>query len=133
MSDKQGLFWSSRRLLSDLLEIGLTRLALLSNEAQEGRLRLVVVLGASFLALFSLATGVVLLVFFMVLAFWESRLLVVGAASLFFLIVAAIFARKSRAELQRGPLLFSASLRELKRDIVSLRADARERDDFPAA
>jgi uncharacterized membrane protein YqjE len=133
MGDKQGLFWSSRHLLGDLLEIGRTRLALLSNEAQEGRLRLVAILSAGFLALFSLVIGVVLLVIFLVLVFWESRLLVVGASCLFFLAAAAIFAWKGRAELQHGPALFSASLRELQRDIVSLRADAREQDDFPSA
>jgi uncharacterized membrane protein YqjE len=122
MSDQQGLFWSLRHLLGDLLEIGRTRLALLSNEAQEERLRLIAILVSSFLALSSLFIGVVLLVIFLVLAFWESRLLVLGTASLFFLAVAAIFAWKSRADMQRGPLLFSASLRELKRDISSLRA-----------
>jgi uncharacterized membrane protein YqjE len=133
MSDKRGLFWSSRRLLGDLLEIGWTRLALLSNEAQEEKLRLAAILKASFLALFSLVLGIVLLVIFLVLAFWESRLLVAGASCLFFLLVAALFAWKSRAELQRGPVLFSASLQELQRDIVSLRADLEEQDDFPTA
>ena len=135
VSDKQGLFRSSRHLLADLLEIVRTRLALLSNEAQEERLRLVAILKASFLALFSLVLGVVLLVFFLVLAFWENRLLVVGGISLFFLAAAALFFWKSRAEMLGGPLLFSASLQELKRDIVRLRADtnaeAKVQDDYP--
>lgn len=133
MSDKQGLFWSLRHLLGDLLEIGRTRLALLSNEAQEERLRLITILVSGFLALSSLVIGVVLLVIFLLLAFWESRLLVTGTACLVFLVIAARFAWKSRSEMQNGPLLFSASLRELKRDIISLRSDAKEQDESPSA
>ena len=137
MSEQQGLFWSLRHLLGDLLEIGRTRLALFSNEAQEERLRLIAILVASFLALSSLVIGVVLLVIFLALAFWESRLLVVGAASLVFLFAAALFAWKSRSEIQNGPLLFSASLRELKRDIGKLRANlhsnTQNQDEFPPA
>ncbi|GHU10784.1 hypothetical protein FACS1894185_2880 [Betaproteobacteria bacterium] len=133
MSEQQGLFWSLRHLLGDLLEIGRTRLALLSNEAQEERLRLITILVSGFLALSSLVIGVVLLVIFLLLAFWESRLLIVGAACLAFLVAAAIFAWKTRAEIQNGPLLFSASLRELKRDIVSLRSRIKDQDEFPPA
>ncbi|MDR1890087.1 MAG: phage holin family protein [Zoogloeaceae bacterium] len=133
MSDQQGLLWSFRHLLGDLLEIGRTRLALLSNEAQEERLRLVAILVSGFLALSSLVIGVVLLVIFLVLAFWESRLLVLGAACLVFLTAAAVFVWKSRSEIQRGPLLFSASLRELKRDIVALRSEAKAQDESPTA
>ncbi|GHT95359.1 hypothetical protein AGMMS49545_18200 [Betaproteobacteria bacterium] len=133
MSEQQGLFWSLRHLLGDLLEIGRTRLALLSNEAQEERLRLITILVSGFLALSSLVIGVVLLVIFLLLAFWESRLLIVGTACLAFLVAAAIFAWKTRAEIQNGPLLFSASLRELKRDIVSLRSRIKDQDEFPPA
>jgi uncharacterized membrane protein YqjE len=138
MRDKPGLFWSSRRLLGDLLEIGRTRLALFANEAQEERLRLIAILVFGFLALSSLVIGVVLLVIFLVLAFWESRLLVLGVTSLVFLVAAAIFTWRSRAEMQRGSFLFSASLQELKRDIVRLRSadepsSATHQDESPTA
>jgi uncharacterized membrane protein YqjE len=139
MSNRQGVLWSLRHLLGDLLDIGRTRLALLANEAEEERIRIIGILVSGFLALASLVIGVVSLVVFLVLAFWESRLLALGASSLFFLLVALGFAWKSRADMKRGPLLFSASLRELKQDIASLRADgagrfgAEERDESTPA
>jgi uncharacterized membrane protein YqjE len=129
MSNQQGVLWSLRHLLGKLLKIVRTRLALLANEVAEERIRIIGILVSGFLALASLVIGVVLLVIFLVLAFWESRLLILGASSLFFLLVALGFAWKSRADMKRDPSLFSASLRELKQDIAHLLANGAEEHD----
>jgi uncharacterized membrane protein YqjE len=130
MSNRQGVFWSLRHLFGDLLKIVRRRLELLANEVAEERIRIIGILVSGFLALASLVIGVVSLVVFLVLAFWESRLLILGASSLFFLLVALGFAWKSRADMKRGPsLLFSDSRRELEQDIASLRADGAEEHD----
>ncbi|MDR1349544.1 MAG: phage holin family protein [Zoogloeaceae bacterium] len=120
MRDKPGFFQTLKRLLRDLLEIGQTRLALLANEAEEEKIRLVRIFAFCILALFCLGVGVMLLVAFLTLLFWESRLLLLGATCLGFLALAVILLGLCRASLRHGPL-FAATLAELQRDIASLR------------
>lgn len=128
MRDKPGVFQTLKRLLRALLEIGQTRLSLLANEAEEEKIRLVRVFALCFLALFCLGLGVVLLVAFLTLLFWESRLLLLGAGSLAFLALAAILVGQCRASLRQGQPLFAATLTELRRDIASLRDGDTEND-----
>lgn len=116
-----GMFASLRRLLGDLVEIGRTRLALLANEVEEEKIRLVGVLVHSALALICFAIGAVLLVAFLTLLFWEQRLVVLGLSCLLFMGGAVVFARRSRAGLDRGSDLFKASLAELDADVASLK------------
>ncbi|MDR2364509.1 MAG: phage holin family protein [Zoogloeaceae bacterium] len=137
MQDRPGFFQTLKRLLHDLLEVGQTRLALFANEAEEERIRLVRTFVLCILALFFLSVGVVLLVAFLTLLFWESRLLLLGAVSLGFLALAAVLIGRCRASLRRG-LLFAATLAELQRDIASLRGEtapdvAGEPHDVPSA
>lgn len=133
MSDKAapGLFQSLRNLLGDLVDVGRTRLALLANEVEEEKIRLVGVLVHSILALACLIIGAVLLVAFLVLLFWEQRLLVMGVSCFLFLVAALGFARRSQMGLARGSGLFKASLAELGADAASLRSGAR--DESPSA
>jgi uncharacterized membrane protein YqjE len=123
MTDKAAprLFSTLRHLLADLIDTGRTRLALLSNEVEEEEIRLRNILAYALLALAGLVTGAVLLVAFLTLLFWESRLLVLGTACLFFFAASLGFALRSRAALLRGSPLFKASLAELDADIASLR------------
>lgn len=127
-----GLFGSLRRLLAGVVDLGRTRLALLANELEEEKIRLVGVLVNSILALASLIVGAVLLVAFLTVLFWESRLLVLGAACLVFIAAALFFAGRSQAGLARGSGVFKASLAELEADAVSLKA-AEAQDEPPAA
>lgn len=126
-----GMFASLRRLLGDLVEIGRTRLALLVNEVEEEKIRLVGVLVHSVLALACLIIGAVLLVAFLTLLFWEQRLVVMGLSCLGFLFAAFVFARRSQAGLERGSDLFKASLAELEADVASLKR--RGQDESPSA
>jgi uncharacterized membrane protein YqjE len=120
MRDKTGVFQSLKRLLHDLLAIGQTRLALFANEAEEAKIRLVRILALCLLALFCLGVGVVSLFVFLMLVFWESRLLLLGATCLGFLALACVLAWQCRASLRHGPP-FATTLAELQRDIDSLR------------
>ncbi|MCX8145659.1 MAG: phage holin family protein [Azovibrio sp.] len=116
-----GTFASLRHWLGDVLEIGRTRLALLANEVEEEKIRLVGVLVYSLLALACLMLAVVLLVAFLVLLFWEARLYVVGLAGIASLAAAGLLARRCQAALARGSGLFRASLAELEADVAGLR------------
>ncbi|MDR0736195.1 MAG: phage holin family protein [Zoogloeaceae bacterium] len=120
MRDKPGAFQALKRLLRDLLEIGQTRLALLVNEAEEERIRLIRVVALCILAIFCLGVGVVSLCAFLILLFWESRLLLLGASCLGFLALAFILGWRCRANLRYG-IPFAATLAELQHDIASLR------------
>ncbi|MGB4467236.1 MAG: phage holin family protein [Azovibrio sp.] len=126
-----GVFASLRSLLGDVVDIGRTRLALLANEVEEEKLRLVGGLVHSILALACLIIGVVLLVAFLALLFWEQRLVVLGLACLVFLSAAVVFARRSLSGLERGSGLFKASLAELEADVASLKK--RGQDESPSA
>lgn len=127
-----GLFASLRHLLGDLVDLGRTRLALLANEVEEEKIRLVGVLVHSVLALACLIVGAILLVAFLVLLFWEQRLVVVGLSCLAFIGAALVFARRSQAGLDEGSSLFRASLAELETDVASLRGGRRD-DESPSA
>jgi uncharacterized membrane protein YqjE len=112
-----GLIASLRRLAATGVAIVHTRLALLSSELDEERLRVthMFVLGA--VALFCGFIGVLLATLTVVVAFWDShRLLALGVLSGIYLAggVAALVALKSRAA--QRPKLFSGSLAELARD-----------------
>lgn len=123
------LFKSLRLALADLIEGGRTRLALLANEVEEAKLRLVGILVCAVLALAALIVGAVLLVFLFVFLFWESRLLVLGVACGAFFVIAAALALIGRAVWKGRSPLFSASLAELKADVEQLRAAAPERPE----
>lgn len=112
-----GLVDSAKNLLAKVLAIAETRLDLFSTELEEEIVRLVLILSVAGGALFCLALGALLVVLFIVAAFWDSyRLLAIGllagawfAAGAFMWLA---FLKKFRAK----PRLFTASIRELAKD-----------------
>jgi len=112
-----GLFASARRLLDGGLATVENRLELFSVELKEEKLRLLDLLlltaGAVFFAVMALTTvtiGVVVL-------FWESaRGYVLGAFSLIYATAAVWSFLKLRNKLRNGPMPFSDSLSEIKKD-----------------
>jgi uncharacterized membrane protein YqjE len=116
-----GLFDSVRRVGATLLVLGQTRLALASVEISEERDRLLK------LALLTLAGGlafVLALVAFsalLVVAFWESRLLVLGALMAVYLLIGLACAARVRALRRDAPELFETTRAELERDAQALR------------
>jgi uncharacterized membrane protein YqjE len=112
-----GLFGSVKRLLGSGVSVVSTRIELLANEWEEERLRLAQMLLFSMAALFFLATGILLLIALVVMAFWdEHRLAAVGTLSLLCLLAGGGMVVLVNGLLTRGTKLFSASLAELARD-----------------
>jgi uncharacterized membrane protein YqjE len=121
MPEAPGLLGSIKRLLATLSEVVATRLELLSNEWQEERLRLLQVLLFALFAVFSLCMALLLLVFFLVVLFWdEHRLSVLAVLSIGFLITGGVLLLMLQSKLRKGSKLFSASLAELQKDRAAL-------------
>jgi uncharacterized membrane protein YqjE len=117
-----GLMGSLRQLGVSLVSIFSTRLALLANELQEESLRLTQLLLYALLALFCFAFGLLFLIFFVVLLYWDShRLLVLGLTSSFFFVLTGLLAWLLTVKARTGSKLFAASLAELEHDAQLLR------------
>jgi uncharacterized membrane protein YqjE len=116
-----GLFAALQGLLATLLAIAHTRLELIGTELQEDIARLGMLLLWGCVALFFASLGIALLALTVLLVFWDShRLAVATGMTLVFLSLAA-WAGVAVARLLRArPMLFEASLRELKRDHAQL-------------
>ena len=115
---------SLRQLISTLTSIVSTRLELLANELQEERLRLTQMLFFSLCTLFLFSIGIVLLVAFIVVLFWdEHRLAVLGFMSALFLALGTVTALMLRNKSLARAKLFSASLAELVKDREQLTAN----------
>lgn len=104
-----------------LLSIGQTRLELLGNELEVGRVTAMRQLMLALALLFCLGLGLVLAVLALTLFFWEQRLVVVSLAAalvwglaLYFYLAMGRLARKTEP-------LFAASLAELQEDVRQLR------------
>ena len=105
-----------------LLTIGQTRLALLGNELEVGRVTAMRQLMLALTLLFCLALGVVLTVIGLTLLFWEQRLIVVALAAALFWASALYFYLAMRHVSDKAEPLFNASLAELQEDLRQLKA-----------
>ena len=99
-----------------------TRLELLGIELQEEKLRLTSLALNAVLAGLLLGFGLVFLMVFLTVLFWEEhRLLALGISTAICLIGGLIAARNAGRAFRSGSKLFSASLAELTRDRAALR------------
>lgn len=117
----EGLFAALKTLLATLVGIGKTRLELLSVELQEEKQRLAGLLASVLLAAFFLGVGIVLIVAWVAVAFWEQRVLVFGLFALLFLALAVLLATLAARAVRRGSPIFRTSLAELQADLIELR------------
>ena len=129
MSDSQGaesggLFSALRNISATLLASGKTRLELLGNEIEEEKLRLVELFLMAQGMAFCLGVGTLIAIFFFTAMFWESRLLVLGLAAGFFLVLGAVFYTRFKRATQRSDRVFAASIAELQEDLRQLKAAA---------
>ena len=116
-----GMLSSVKKLVATLVELAHTRLQLLGNEIQEERLRIQQLLVLAIIAVFFFAPGVLLFTLFLIVLFWDSnRLLAIGSAAGFYLVIGIGFAIAVRNRAARGSRLFEASLGELKKDRARL-------------
>lgn len=119
----QGLFSSLRQLLGTAVATLQVRLALLSNEIEQEKLRLFDGLLWAGLALMLLALGTLLLAAFVVVLFWDNyRLQALGILALLLLGAGAWLLSLARDRLRSTGGLFSTSVRELGRDRAGLGA-----------
>jgi uncharacterized membrane protein YqjE len=127
MSQGTGLLASVRQLFATLAGIAATRLALLANEWEEERLRLMQVLLFALLTAITFGIACVLLVIFVAVLFWEEhRLAALGGMSAAFFLLGILFVAMLNRKLRAGSKLFSASLAELQQDRAVLRPPPHE-------
>ena len=118
---KGGLLDSAKTLLSTLLEMGRTRLDLISTEIEEEREWLTTLLLWTLVAFFCTALAVVLFTMLIVIIFWDSyRLLAIGIMMAIFMVTAAVAWRAVRNMNKNKPRLFSTTVTELSLDIERL-------------
>jgi len=99
-----------------------TRLELLAIELQEEKLRLAGLALNAVLAGLLLGFGLMFLLVFLTVLFWEEhRLLALGISTAICLIGGLLAASKAAHAFRSGTKLFSASLAELTRDRAALR------------
>lgn len=117
-----GLFAALRNILSVVLASGKTRLELLGNEIEEEKLRLVELFLMVQGMAFCFGVGTLIVIFFFTALFWESRLFVLGAAAVLFLVLGGIFYTRFKRAVRRPDHLFAASIAELQEDLRHLKA-----------
>jgi uncharacterized membrane protein YqjE len=117
-----GIFASLRRMLANLLELGSTRLQLVSVEIQEQIEYAANLLLWGMVAIFFGSLTVLLLALTVVIAFWDShRLLAAGLMTGLFAAIALIAASVVSSRLRSRPRFLEATTRELQRDAEALR------------
>lgn len=117
----RGLFASLRQLLATTVETAQIRLALLSNEIEQEKLRLFDGLVWAGLALLLLGLGTLLLCGFIVVLFWDGyRLQALGLLSVLFLGAGAWLMQAARKRLRNPGGPFNSSVQELGRDYAGL-------------
>ena len=124
MSYPQGAWSAVMDKASTLLAVGQTRLALLGNELEVGRVTAMRLLMLAQALLFCVVLGVVLTVIALALLFWEQRLLVVAVAGTLVWLLAWYFYLALRQGAKKTEPLFAASLAELQEDLRQLKAAA---------
>ena len=105
-----------------LLAIGQTRLELLGNELEVGRVTAMRQLMLAQALLFCVGLGVVLTVVGLALLFWEQRLMVVALSGALVWALALYFFFAMRRGSSKSEPLFNASLAELQEDLRQLKA-----------
>ena len=122
--DHSNLFAALKGLLVTLVATGRTRLELLANEAEEEKLRLIDLLISAAAAVFLLSLGIVLVIVWLAVVYWEQRVLVLGLSAGTTLFIGALFALHLRSRLKQPSALFRASIKELDKDIAALQSTA---------
>jgi uncharacterized membrane protein YqjE len=119
-ASRERLFVSLKNLIVTLLAIGKTRAELLVTEVEEEKLRLMSLWAKAIGAAFLLAVGLIMLVAFVALVFWEQRVLIFGLAAGLFLLTGLFLVSALRRQISQSSRLFRASLAELEADLAQL-------------
>ena len=113
---------TARRLAATLLAMLHTRIELASVELQEESQRLIGYLVLGLAALFLAGLSVLLLVFLVIVLFWDShRIEAVTALTVLCGLGTVFVAVTLRSQLRKRPPLMGATVCELKKDLETLR------------
>ena len=125
-----GIVRSGQRMLAIVVRMVRTRLGLLAVELMEEKSRIWLMLVLTALALLFAAMALLMLSFFIVVAFWdENRLLAIGGLLLFYLLSAGVTLLVLRRKAMMGSALFAGTLRELGRDHDALQGELAAEDE----
>ena len=124
-NEEPGAWSAAKAKAVTLLTIGQTRLELLGNELEVGRISAMRQLMLGLALSFCIGLGVLLTVIGLTLLFWEQRLLVVGLTGALIWALALYFYFALRQGAQKTEPLFNASLAELQEDLRQLKAATR--------
>ena len=127
-SYRGSLFSALKNLAATLLASGRTRLELLGNELEEEKLRAFQLFLLALGLAFCLSIGLLMLVLFLTVAFWESRVLILGISCAAFLGASIWLAFGLKQAVQRPRRMFDASLSELEEDLRQLKAAIGQHD-----
>jgi uncharacterized membrane protein YqjE len=108
---------SVQSLVASLLAIVSTRVELISTEIEEEALRVAVIVAIGLAAMFCTGVAILLVVAFVVAAFWDThRLLVIALVAVAFALAGLVLYRQMQSRYRTRSRLFSASLGELAKD-----------------
>ncbi len=113
----EGLLESLRNLARTFLAIVQTRIEIFASEIDEERTRLARIAVLAAVAALCIALAVILLVFFLVVLFWDTnRLVAIGVLAGVFAIGGIAACLGLRAAISQRPKFLSATLAELRKD-----------------
>jgi len=113
----EGLLDSLRNLARTFLAVVQTRIEIFASEIDEERTRLARIAVLAAAAAFCLGLAVILLVFFLVVLFWDTdRLLAIGVLAGVFAVGGIAACLGLRTAISKRPKFLSATLAELRKD-----------------
>ena len=113
----EGLFDSLRNLARTFVALVQTRIEIFASEIDEERTRLARIAVLAAVAALCIALAVILLVFFLVVLFWDTnRLLAIGALAGVFAVGGIAACLGLRAAVTQRPKFLSTTLAELRKD-----------------
>ena len=117
----EGLLESLRNLARTFLAVVQTRIEIFASEIDEERTRLARIAVLAAVAALCIALAVILLVFYLVVLFWDTdRLLAIGALAGVFAVGGIAACLGLRAAISQRPKFLSATLAELRKDRAKL-------------
>jgi uncharacterized membrane protein YqjE len=117
----EGLLDSLRNLARTFLAVVQTRIEIFASEIDEERTRLARIAVLAAAAGLCIALAVILLVFFLVVLFWDTdRLLAIGVLAGVFAVGGIAACLGLRAAVSQRPKFLSATLAELRKDRTKL-------------
>lgn len=124
LNESKGLLSSLTMLAATLVNIAHTRLELLSNDLEQDRERLFLLIGLYLVAMFCIVVGLVITIILIVFVLWNShRLTALFSIAGFFIAIGLAAWAYARHKAKTKPKLFLSSLLELVKDQKQLDSD----------